>query len=138
MNDHFNHWRDVPKKVWPWGNFSPAEMACRKTGRVFIVPEFMDLLQKLRTKLGFALPVNSGYRTWEHDKAIRGAGIHPLGVAADINVWGEKAYHVMRLAPAFGFTGIGVRAHGPYRSRFLHLDAVDDETHPRPCVWSYR
>ncbi|MDP4033695.1 MAG: hypothetical protein Q8P60_12740 [Pseudorhodobacter sp.] len=29
----FRHFRDVPDALWRWSNFSPAEIACRGTGR---------------------------------------------------------------------------------------------------------
>lgn len=138
MNNHYNHWRDVPMSVWPWVNFSPAEMADRKTGAVFFVPDFMDLLQRLRSTLGFPLTVNSGYRTLDHDRAIGGANVHPSGEAVDIGIWGEDAFHLIRLAPAMGFIGIGIKQHGPYKGRFIHLDTLDDDDHPRPRIWSYK
>lgn len=139
MNNHYDHWRNVPMAQWPWANFSPAEWADSRSNRIYYVPDFMDRLQKLRTALGFALPITSGYRTPEHDDAIGGAGIHPLGQAADFNVWGKEAYHVLRYAAAFGFTGIGDKQHGPYRRRFIHLDDLEDSPeHPRPWKWSYK
>ena len=138
MNSHFTHWRDVPKGLWVWPNFTPEEMADRKTGALFFVPEFMGLLQELRSTLGFPLPVNSGYRTLDHDRAIGGANVHPSGEAVDIGIWGERAYHLIRLAPTMGFTGIGIKQRGPYRGRFVHLDTLDDDDHPRPRIWSYR
>ena len=77
-------------------------------------------------------------RTPEHDKAIKGANVHPSGEAVDIGVSGERAYHLIRLAPAMGFTGIGINQRGPYKGRFVHLDTLDDDDHPRPRIWSYR
>ncbi len=31
------HWRDVPEGAWRWPNFSPAETACRGTGKLLTV-----------------------------------------------------------------------------------------------------
>jgi len=35
-NTTYAHFRDVPKSVWRWGNFAPAEIACRGTGKLLI------------------------------------------------------------------------------------------------------
>ena len=29
----FEHWREAPEGTWRWPNFSPAEIACRRTGK---------------------------------------------------------------------------------------------------------
>ena len=29
----FDHWREAPEGTWRWPNFSPAEIACRGTGK---------------------------------------------------------------------------------------------------------
>jgi len=137
MNNHFAHWDQVPRGQWPWIYFTPAEMACRKTSKIFFVPEFMDLLTKLRIELGFALPVTSGYRSPEHDRSIGGANVHPSGEAVDINVWGERYWTVLRYAPALGFTGIGSKQKGLYKGRFIHLDTLQGDVHPRPWGWTY-
>jgi len=137
MNTHFNHWRDVPREQWPWIYFTPAEMSCRKTGKLFFVPDFMNLLTELRIKLGFALPITSGYRSPEHDRAIGGANVHPSGQAVDINIWGQRYWTILKEAPTLGFTGIGSKQKGPYKGRFIHLDTLDDEDHKRPWGWTY-
>jgi uncharacterized protein YcbK (DUF882 family) len=135
----FAHYSEVPKKLWRWKNFTPREMACRKTGSILVVPRFMDRLQALRTYLKRPLKINSGYRSPEHDRAIGGGGNHPKGRAADIGIFGDSALDVVIGAEAHGFTGIGVKQHGPLQGRFIHLDDLDDsETRgPRPHIWSY-
>ena len=30
------HWRNVPQSAWRWPNFSPAEIACRGTGKLLV------------------------------------------------------------------------------------------------------
>ena len=32
----YAHWRDVPAAAWRWPNFSPAEIACRGTGKLLV------------------------------------------------------------------------------------------------------
>ena len=64
----YENWRDVPKAVWRWPDFSPAEIACRGTGRLLINEAALDRLQALRDRLGKPLIVRSGYRSPEHNK----------------------------------------------------------------------
>ena len=47
----YDHWRDVPEKAWHWPNFSPAEIACRGTGKLLINEPALDRLQALRDRL---------------------------------------------------------------------------------------
>ena len=44
----YDHWRDVPVSSWRWPNFSPAEIACRGTGKLLINEPALDKLQALR------------------------------------------------------------------------------------------
>ena len=112
-------------------------MADRWTGELVIPFVFMFNLQVLRTKTGFPLIVSSGYRTPEHDAAIGGAGVHPLG-GVDITIYGPRAFTLVKLAMSMPyFTGLGVKQRGPYPGRFIHLDGLDDGDHPRPRIWSY-
>ena len=48
------HWRDVPESAWRWPNFSPAEIACRGTGKLLVNETALDKLQALRDRLGQA------------------------------------------------------------------------------------
>ena len=86
------------------------------------------------------MPVNSGARCQEYNAKISGTGLdgpHTKG-AADIGVSGAKALAVIAAAQAEGMTGIGVKQHGPYAGRFVHLDALPNaDGQPRPHLWSY-
>ena len=62
-NNTYAHFRDVPKSVWRWGNFAPAEIACRGTGKLLINTDAMDKLQALRDRLGKPLIIRSAYRS---------------------------------------------------------------------------
>jgi len=44
------HWRDVPESAWRWPNFSPAEIACRGTGKPPINEPALDRLQEMRDR----------------------------------------------------------------------------------------
>jgi len=41
---YYDRWRDVPKAAWRWPNFSPAEIACRGTGRLLLNDVALDKL----------------------------------------------------------------------------------------------
>ena len=40
----YDHWRDVPESAWRWPNFSPAEIACRGTGKLLVNDPALDKL----------------------------------------------------------------------------------------------
>jgi uncharacterized protein YcbK (DUF882 family) len=69
-----------------WPNFSPAEIACRGTGKLLINEPALDKLQALRDRLGKPLIVRSAYRSPEHNRAVGGAtrSKHLDGAAFDI------------------------------------------------------
>jgi len=130
---------EMPLGFWRWPHFSPAaEWACKETGRIVVVPDFMDRLEALRSACGFALPISSGYRSPEHDEkvgtsATPGAGPHTTGQAADIAITNPQLGAVLNHALTLGFTGIGVNQKEGSATRFLHVDTI----HPVLTVWSY-
>ena len=128
---------DSTKVNWRWPNFTPKEMADRESGRLSISPDFLDRLQTLRDRLRFPLIINSAYRTPERDKRFGGAAVHPQGCAVDIGIYGERAHRLLSGAMEMGFCGIGIKQHGPHGKRFIHLDDLVSDDHPRPWIWSY-
>lgn len=124
------NWNDYP-------NFKASEFDCKHTGLNRMQPEFMDLLQALRTRYGKPMIITSGYRDPMHPvEARKGSpGTHTLGLAADVACHGADAHQILRLALDMGFTGVGVNQHGA--SRFIHLD-IATAPFSRPTVWSYR
>jgi len=95
------HWRDVPESTWRWPNFSPAEIACRGTGKLLINAPALDKLQALRDRLGKPLNVRSAYRRTEFNRAVGGAtrSKHLDGAAFDIAMattirWCARRRHV--------------------------------------------
>ena len=117
-------------------NFTAREMHCPcGCGRSDMDPAFMAALQRVREAYEKPMRVNSGFRCHEYDKSIGGAGVHPTGLAADIAVSGEDAYHLLKYAIEIGMTGKGIKQHGPYVGRFLHMDMMDGPMRPR--IWSY-
>ena len=121
------NWSDYP-------NFSENEFRCKHTGKVEMVPEFMQRLQGLRKAYGSPMVVTSGYRAPEHPIEARKAspGEHSSGRAVDIGVRGAEAVRLIALAHLAGFTRIGVQQKG--EGRFIHLG--DSPNFP-PGIWSY-
>tara|TARA_R110002051_G_scaffold174865_1_gene244966 strand:+ start:184 stop:585 length:402 start_codon:yes stop_codon:yes gene_type:complete len=132
----------IKKKKMDWNdypNFSKEEFDCSHSGLNEMKPEFMELLQELRTEYGKPMRITSGYRDKTHPieakKTIPGA--HSTGQAADIGVDRGNAYEVLKLAFKYGFTGVGVQQKGS--GRFIHIDIIKEGTENflRPTVWSY-
>ena len=140
----FDSWDKVPKSLWVWPNFTPAEMACKGTGRIVVVPDFMDRLQALRVVIGRPLRIMSGYRSPEHNAKVSSTGLtgpHTFGRAVDITIAGPDVYRLIKEAIRLEFTGIGISQKGSWDTRFIHVDDLTEELteglHPRPRVWSY-
>jgi zinc D-Ala-D-Ala carboxypeptidase len=116
----FRHFREVPKNLWRWRNFSPAEIACRGTGQLKLHPEALDRLQALRDRLGKPLIVRSAYRSPEHNRNIGGAprSKHMDGTAFDIAMANHDPVAFEAAAREVGFLGFGFYP----RSGFMHID----------------
>jgi len=140
-SESFASFENVTREIWPWPNFSPAELACKGSGRLVIAPAFMDRLQRLRDAFGEPLRVSSGYRSPAYNARVSSTGAdgpHTSGRAVDIAIAGADAFWLLGLALEHGFTGIGVRQSGPWDGRFLHLDDLEEAPgRPRPRLWSY-
>jgi hypothetical protein len=116
----WSHFSDVEDDEWPWINFSPSELACRGTGRLRIDTDMMDKLQALRTRMGVALIVLSGYRSPEHNAKVGGAkdSQHTKGTAVDVAVANVDPEELIAAALELGFTWI---KRYPVNG-FVHLD----------------
>lgn len=116
-------------------NFSEKEFRCSHTGNCRMDAGFMEKMQQLRDKYGKPMTITSGYRDVTHpiEAQKEKAGIHTMGLAADVACNGQEAYHLLKLAFDLGFTGIGIAQKG--HSRFIHLDIYTKP--PRANVWSY-
>jgi zinc D-Ala-D-Ala carboxypeptidase len=116
----YTHWRDVPTTAWRWPNFSPAEIACRGTGKLLVNEAALDKLQALRERLGKPLIVLSAYRSPEHNRAVGGAKVskHMEGIAFDIAMANHDPEAFEAAARAVGFQGFGFYP----RSGFIHID----------------
>jgi hypothetical protein len=116
----YSHFRDVPKSAWRWPDFSPAEIACRGTGKLLINEAALDRLQDLRDRLGKPLIVRSAYRSPEHNRAVGGAlaSKHMQATAFDIAMSNHDPVAFEAAARAVGFLGFGYYP----RSGFMHID----------------
>ena len=94
--------------------------------------DFVFRLDRLREEVGYALTINSGYRTPMHNAAEGGVecSAHTLGFAADIRVLESRTrIDVVRCAIMLGFRRIGID------KKFVHLD--EDPAKPQDILWLY-
>lgn len=124
----YRHWKDVPDSEWHWPDFSPQEMACRGTGKLWVDTQSMNALQALRTKIGRPFIINSAYRSPEHNRAVGGAKAsqHLKAKAFDVSMANHNPTSFAKAARAAGFRGFG-----EYVSQnFMHIDTRDT-----PAKW---
>lgn len=102
-------------------NFSVREFACSDgSDPIFISPELVTVLQKIRTHFGKPVTINSAFRTAKHNKAVGGATYsqHCYGTAADIAISGVApktvAAYARKIMPNYG--GVGTY------DTFTHVD----------------
>lgn len=102
-------------------NFKVREFGCSDgSDPIFIAPELVEVLQRIRNHFGRPVNIHSGYRTARKNDAVGGAEYsqHLYGMAADISLYGVKpeevAAYAEKLLPDSG--GIGI-----YDS-FVHVD----------------
>ena len=75
-------------------------------------------LNYYRKKLGFPLPVTSGYRCKAHDTEIGGKGVHPKGTQVDISkrkmTARQKYKFIVAMAKSKVFTRLGLTYKNHY------------------------
>lgn len=94
-------------------HFRVREFRCKDgSDKILISTELVQMLEKLRAKLGCSININSGYRTKSHNKKVGGSSTskHMKGLAADIickrdgkNIFAKE---VCCAAQDLGFDGI--------------------------------
>ena len=102
-------------------NFRVREFACSDgSDPIFISPDLVTILQKIRTHFGKAITITSAYRTPSRNKAVGGTADsrHLFGMAADIKVSGVTPKKVAEYAETLlqGTGGIGIY------DTFTHID----------------
>lgn len=125
-----------------WQYFADKELQCKcGCGQANMQPNFMKKLIALREYLEFPFTITSAYRCPQYNDKVSSTGKqgpHTTGRAIDIAVFGEQAYQLLRYAPCFQFTGMGVKQTGSHTQRFIHIDDLTvDDGFPRPWVWGY-
>lgn len=117
-----DHYSKVPPTAWKWRNFSPAEIACRGTGKIRVSIDAMNKLQALRAEVGGPLIINSAYRSPEHNRAVGGAkdSQHVQGIAFDVSMANHEPGEFEEAARRAGFTGFGF--YPPKKGNFIHID----------------
>lgn len=123
-------------------NFAHHEMVCScGCGRADMHPVFMDRLQRVRRQFRQPMVITSGFRCPDYNDRVSSTGRdgpHTTGRAVDVAVVGGEALDLLVMARGQGFTGIGVKQHGPHNGRFVHMDDLPDHyAGPRPWLWSY-
>ena len=80
----------------------------------------VDVLDRIRERLGVPITVNSGYRCPEHNEEVGGVSDsqHVLGTAADITYDGIDVDYLAEIAEECGADGIGKY----YYQDFVHID----------------
>ena len=121
------NWADYP-------DFKKSEFDCKHTGRNNMTPEFMHVLQTLRTMYGRPMTITSGYRAPSHPVEMRkgySTGEHTRGTCADIAcVAGSDRYQMIRLAMRLNIPRIGIA------KTFIHL-GIGGSGLPSPVLWEY-
>lgn len=105
-------------------NFKVKEFKSRDCPIVLIHPELTDRLQILRDALGAPININSGYRSFEHNKSVSGSAnsAHLIGAAADI--WTPKCGTIAlaRLIQRTFGKDVAIGAHPDYA--YVHIDII--------------
>lgn len=128
---------------WEWGPyFTIEEFTCKQSGGCLMDANFMQTLFNIRAEFAKPMPVNSGYRSQAYNDKIGGEknSAHVRGRAADIGIYGDGAFKMIRLAMEHGITRIGFdqRLSKQTTSRYIHLDnMLASEGYPSPWIWSY-
>lgn len=121
-------WREIK-------HFQPSEFDSPDkpgSGFEFMNPEFVRILDIIRSQCNFPFTINSGYRSVDHNVTAGGVegSAHTHGTACDIHVnSGNERYQLVKYALAYGIKRIGIG------SNFVHLDMDFDK--PQQVVWLY-
>ena len=115
-------------------NFLPDEFACKHTGLHRMQPEFMAVLQAIRSEYGKPMKITSGYRHPTHPVEARKGhanGEHTTGNCADVACDNSQdRFEFVRIALKHGITRIGIA------SNFLHF-GIGGNSLPKNVIWEY-
>ena len=107
-------------------------------------PDFMSILQNIRDEMKRPLKISSGVRCAKRNAEVSSTGSNGPHVprtngtqASDIVIAGADALRLIDIARKHGVSGVGISQRGTHAKRFIHIDTLSDEKHPRPTMWSY-
>ena len=114
-------------------------------------PRMMHRVVDMRRILNFEFNVTSAARcpaynaivsttgpTGPHTPIIVDDGGKPRCHSLDFAMYGHQVAKLESMARQHGFTGIGLKQHGPWGKRFIHLDDLPEGPgRPRPWTWTY-
>ena len=126
-------------------NFSSAEMMCScGCGSDDMDGDFMKILQNIREDMNRPLRISSGVRCAKRNSEVSSTGSNGPHVprkngtaASDILIAGADALRLIDIARKHGVSGVGISQRGTHSKRFIHIDTISDDQHPRPTMWSY-
>ena len=126
-------------------NFSSGEMMCScGCGEDSMDPDFMSILQNIRDEMQRPLRISSGVRCAKRNMEVSSTGKNGPHVprttgtmASDILIAGADALRLIDIARKHGISGVGISQRGTQAKRFIHIDTLSDDKHPRPTMWSY-
>ena len=105
----------------------------------FMSQDFLDLLDKARDRAGIPFVITSGYRTHEHQEAMKRKGYkvskdssHRLGLAADIKC--TNSANRFKIIEALLYVGINRIGIG---KTFIHADLDNRKHKPIEVIWNY-
>jgi zinc D-Ala-D-Ala carboxypeptidase len=121
-------------------SFKPKEFECSLSNECNMNEDLLSILQSIRNQLGLPIKISSGYRSANHpiEKKKSKPGEHTIGMAVDIQCYGEKALDIINLALLNKIRRIGINQKGNLSSRFIHL-GIADRYHVDfiPGIWTY-
>lgn len=100
-----------------WPDFTAAEICCSHCGELYVDPDALSAIQRMRDTLGEPLTLNSAHRCAVHNAEVGGKpnSMH-LKLAFDVALEKHDPWAFFTAALKAGFTGIG------FDRQYLHLD----------------
>lgn len=105
-------------------NFKVKEFKSRGESQVFISRPLVEVLQQIRTYIGYPININSGYRTMTHNTSVGGSknSAHLIGLAADISSPNVSASQIAHVACGLFGKTIAIGLHTDYN--YVHIDIL--------------
>lgn len=113
-------------------HFTINEFACKHCGQIKIDSAFLQLLDNARDIAGIPFHITSGYRCFEHNRAIKSqdTSSHVKGLAVDIRCASSRErFKILYGLLKSGFSRIGIG------ETFIHADFDEEKT--QKVIWLY-